>query len=248
MQRFFVPNEWVSGPSVSMSGSVAHQISRVLRARPGDRVTALDGSGWEYVIELNRVSADVVDGRVVERNHGAEEPEVKTLLYQAVLKADRFELVLQKGTELGVSTFVPMSTTYSVPTPPVPERSPKFLRWSKIIQEAAEQCGRARLPVLESPMDFAAACESTEGLSLMPWEGERSCGFSSRFRGLLATTDTNAVNLFIGPEGGFTHKEAALAKSLGIVSVSMGRRILRSETAAVAAISAVMYELGELGC
>ena len=146
----------------------------VLRLQPGERVTLLDNSGWEYTVELTAVSANDVQGQVVGRSVKANEPRTKITLYQSVLKGSRFEWALQKGTELGVSEFVPVIASRCI-LQNLADAEAKFPRWQRVILEAAEQCGRAKFPALLPALMFAAACERAgdgKGLALMPWEEE----------------------------------------------------------------------------
>ena len=115
MHRFFVPPEWINDESVTLSGDVARQLARVLRSRPGDQIVVLDDSGWEYGVILASVTPDQVSGVVTDKTASQGEPNIKITLYQGVLKADKFELVVQKGTELGISVFVPVFCDRSVP-------------------------------------------------------------------------------------------------------------------------------------
>ena len=245
MHRFFVPPEWISDGSVTLSGQVAHQVTRVLRSRPGDRIVVLDGSGWEHLVTLEDVGPKRVRGSVTETLPSEGEPRTRIALYQAMLKADRFELVLQKGTELGVASFVPVTCARSVPQRCGEARGD---RWRRIIAEAAEQSGRGKVPSLEEPVSFFDACDGVAGLGLMPWEQEHGTGLKAALahwkgRG----SDALSVSVFIGPEGGVTDEEAGYARDRGIVPVSLGRRILRAETAGIVAVSAILYELGDLG-
>ena len=137
MHRFFVPPGSIEGDSVTLDGAVAHQLVNVLRARPGDRVAVLDGSGWEHTVTLEQISVREVRGTVTERLLSVGEPEVEITLYQAVLKADRFEFVLQRGTELGVAAFVPVFCDRSVPRDRGGEWPGKRRqRWERIVSEA----------------------------------------------------------------------------------------------------------------
>ena len=234
---------------MSLGSEVSHQLARVLRASPGDRITVLDDSGWEYLVTLRRVSPRHASGEVTERVLSTGEPKVRITLYQAVLKAGSFELVLQKGTELGISVFVPVTSARSVPK--VGESgltTRRYERWNKIVREAAEQSHRGRLPTLAAPLKLSEACEAVEGPAVIPWEEERSTGLAAAMKGWReAGRQSAAFSVFVGPEGGFTAEEVALARAKGIVPVSLGSRTLRAETAAVAAVSAILYELGELG-
>ena len=250
MHRFFVPPESIIQDTVGISGPQARQIALVLRQRPGDTIIVLDDTGAEFHVLLHEVRRDFVEGRVVERRTGTGEPRVKITLYQALLKSDRFEFVLQKGTELGVSSFVPLLTDRVVARDSKEHGSgARADRWRRIVTEAAEQSGRSRRPTISAPATLRIACEGAPQVALMPWEKESS---SSGVRAALARSRVEGwggleVAIFIGPEGGFTAQEAELARSLGVQTLSLGRRILRSETAAIAMIAAVCYELGELG-
>ncbi|MDP6513222.1 MAG: 16S rRNA (uracil(1498)-N(3))-methyltransferase [SAR202 cluster bacterium] len=247
MHRFFVPPESILDGKAILSGDQAHQIARVLRQAPGDGIILLDNTGHEYDVTLTAVSPKLVEGDVTGRRLGLGEPDVKITLYQAMLKSDRFELVLQKCAELGVSTFVPIITERTVVRASEGQRASSRLdRWRRILIEAAEQSRRARIPVVAPPISFEAAVQSQPSLAVMPWEEDRSTNLrdvisESEVEGL----DRSEVSIIIGPEGGFTAEEADLARRHGVQTVSLGRRILRAETAAIAAVAAVIYELGE---
>jgi 16S rRNA (uracil1498-N3)-methyltransferase len=246
--RFFIPPEWLTGNAVAIAGPQAHQIARVLRMRPGDRLVVLDDSGWEFEVHLLAVQPELVRGEVVGRRLAAGEPHTRITLYQGVLKGDHFELVLQKGTELGIVGFVPLVTARTVA---LDRDAPgkKHPRWQSIVQEAAEQSRRGRKPALRPAMPFAQACEEVSRcaeLKLLPWEEESQ----TSMRGVLRAADPAgkeaAVHLFVGPEGGFTRDEVELARGYGLLPVTLGRRILRAETAGLVAAAAILYEWGDL--
>lgn len=249
MHRFFVPPESLRGETAVLQGAQARQVARVLRLRPQDRVLLLDNQGWQYPVELVRVAPERVEGRVLGRAPAPPEPRVAITLYQGALKAARFEWVLQKGTEVGISAFVPVVCTRSVARE-VADASAKASRWRRILQEAAEQAGRGRIPLLHPALPFAEAWDRVQGLALLPWEGEREAGLrgvltEQLFPGLRG--EYPPVSLLVGPEGGFTPEEVDMARRRGAVLVSLGRRILRAETAGVVAAAAVLYHVGELG-
>jgi 16S rRNA (uracil1498-N3)-methyltransferase len=243
MHRFFIPSEWIRQDRVSLTDEPAHQIIHVLRLKPKDHIILLDNSGWEYEVEIDQMSPGLIQGRVIGQGLGATEPSVKVTLYQALLKAEKFEFVLQKGVELGVSAFVPFVSERCVVRKPGEN---KLARWRKIIQEAAEQSGRALLPALHPVVAFREASDSAHDASILLWEEEKSLSLSWILKGppfqALPT-----CNVFIGPEGGFPPPEVACAESRGIVPVSLGHRILRAETAGLAVVVARLYERGELG-
>jgi 16S rRNA (uracil1498-N3)-methyltransferase len=245
--RFFVPPEWLIGGAVAIAGAQAHQIARVLRMRPGDRVVVLDDSGWEFEVQLLAVQHELVRGEVVSRRLASGEPHTRITLYQGMLKSDRFEFVLQKGTELGIVEFVPLVTTRTVA---LDRDAPgkKHPRWQAIVQEAAEQSRRGRKPMLRQAMPFAQACEEVSHcteLKLLPWEEESQTSLRSMLQTAAADT-RGGVHLFVGPEGGFTRDEVEIARGYGLLPVTLGRRILRAETAGLVAAAAILYEWGDL--
>ena len=176
MHRFFVPPECIDGDEAVVTGAAARQLATVLRVAPGDRIALLDDTGAEYLVTLSRVGPKEVVGAVTGRAVDAEAPSAPITLYQALLKADRFEQVLQKCTELGVARFVPVVTERCVPR--VDERwaANRYRRWRRIVTEAAEQSGRRRVPALEAAVGLKEACGAAEGVRLIPWEKRASHG------------------------------------------------------------------------
>jgi len=258
MHRFFVSPDQLEGDRVIIAGPSAHQIRNVLRLGPGDSIFVLDNSGWEREAEIVEVDRGQVVGKVLGRTLATGEPRTKVSLYLGVLKGSHFEFVLQKGTELGIVEFVPLISQRCVISS-LDDVNKKSGRWQRIIQEAAEQSRRGRLPRLEPAMVFSRACERakrTGGLSLMPWEDEEEVNLKLVLgKGERETKKSSfpsfhsrpfSVNLFIGPEGGFTFEEVILAQRYGIVPITLGPRILRAETAGLVAAAAILYELGDL--
>jgi 16S rRNA (uracil1498-N3)-methyltransferase len=243
VRRFFVPPGTVAGREVVLPPELARRLAKVLRLQRGDRVLLADGGGRDYEVELKEVSARAASALVVGERPSPSEPSLALVLYQSLVRPQRFELVLEKGTEIGVCRFVPLlSGRAQVRTEAGSQRAQ---RWRRIVSEAAEQCGRGRVPAVDPPMPFEEAVRSAPGLRLIPFEGERSQGLRSYLRGLTQRPAT--VSLFIGPEGGFAEQEVELARQAGCVPVSLGPRILRSETAGIVAAALVMHELGEMG-
>jgi 16S rRNA (uracil1498-N3)-methyltransferase len=258
MRRFFVSPDQLEGDKVTITGPAVHHIRDVLRLRPGDDIVVLDNSSWEREVEIAEVGREQVVGRVLSRALATGEPRTKVSLFQGVLKGGHFETVLQKGTELGIVEFVPLISQRCV-IAGLDDVNKKMVRWRRIVQEAAEQSRRGRLPNLQPAMIFSQACERAKrmgGLSLMPWEGEERVSLKLVFgkeqkksKGKETPSFPSnpfSINLFIGPEGGFTFEEVALAQRYGIVSITLGRRILRADTAGLVAAAAILYELGDL--
>jgi 16S rRNA (uracil1498-N3)-methyltransferase len=246
MHRFFVAEENLHGKEIVFTGRQAHQIRNVLRIKSGDHVTVLDNTGCEYTVILTKVGRQDVVGEVVSRQQARAEPHTQITLYQSLLARDKFEWVLQKCTEVGVTSFVPIVTERSIVRQPDAITSRKLSRWRDIIAEAAEQSGRGRIPQLDAPVTFVDAVCRLEDFDRCLIGTLGTTG--SSVRDILRTDDAEpaAVALFIGPEGGFTDKEVQLAETNGIKPVSLGSRILRTETAAVVASAVILYELGDL--
>jgi len=243
MHRFFIPKDWFKQDNVTITGEPLHQISYILRLKPTDRIIVLDNSSWEFEVEIERITKEQVKGKVVSRKPGQGEPGIKITLYQALLKSDKFELVLQKGVELGVTAFIPFISERCVTRK---ESASKIERWRKIIQEAAEQSERLILPVLLPPISFDEASRSVKQPALLLWEEEKCVSLKQTLQNP-PFKDAAELSLFVGPEGGFPESEKELAEQNGIAIASLGHRILRAETAGLAAISAILYEKGEMG-
>jgi 16S rRNA (uracil1498-N3)-methyltransferase len=246
MHRFFVPAAWLEEVDVTITGPLVHRLRNVLRLRSGAHVILLDNSGWEHEMEIGNVTSQRVEGRVVHKSLATAEPRTKITLYQALLKLDKFEWVLQKSTELGVVGFVPMITERCIIGSLEDISKTKTERWWRIVMEAAEQSGRGRLPTLRPAVMFPHACEDAArgGLTLIPWEEEKERSLRSILRA--AERPPFSINLFIGPEGGFAPAELAQAQRYGAIPITLGPRILRAETAGLVAAAAILHELGDL--
>ncbi len=247
MHRFFIPPEALSPDRVLLTGTVVHQLCHVLRLRPGDHIMVLDDSGWEHEVELTEISRERAEGAVLRRRLVETEPQVKLSLYQALLKGERFEWSLQKGTELGIVEFVPTLAARCI-VQHLDMSGHRLERWGRIIQEAAEQAHRGRLPRLQPALLLTEACKRMvrAGPALMLYEGTTAGGLRDALRELEAERPLFNVSLLVGPEGGFTEQEATLAERYGVRLVSLGPRILRAETAGLVAAAAILYHLGEL--
>lgn len=249
--RFFVPAATLQGKVALIDDpTLAHQMAHVLRLRPEMEITLLDNSGWEHIVRLERVERKSVSGAVIGRQLATGEPGLKLTLYASVLRGERFEWILQKGTELGVSVFVPVVCERSIVDDAAEIGASKLDRWERIIREAAEQSRRARLPKLQPAQLFAPACghAARRARALLLWEGSGAVSLRQALRQKSADSSGSplSIALFSGPEGGFTESELATAIMYNIDLVSLGPRILRAETAPIAAASVVFYEHGDL--
>jgi len=246
MHRFFVAEDSVRDGKVVFRGEVAHQISRVLRLSPGDRLCAVLVDGREFIVEIGVTTPDTIIARIVGTVERWTEPPVRVTLLQGLPKGDKIEYIVQKCTELGVERLILTVCARSVPKWEERKVKDKILRLTRIACEAAEQSGRLRVPSIIGLFSFEEAVSrlATGELMLMPWEEYRGKGIKDVLR---AARSAKEVSVIIGPEGGFDPNEVRTAMDAGATPVRLGPRILRTETAAVVAVSMVMYELGDLG-
>lgn len=242
LHRFFVSPTQVSEGRVRFSRDQAHQILRVLRLRRGDALAVFDGSGAEHEAELISVGPGEASARLTAIRDAVPESPLRLILLQGLPKTEKMEMIVQKSTELGIHRIVPLVCERSVS-----RGSGRLPRWRMIGREAAEQCGRTTLPIIDPPVSFAAffAGEGGVGLhGLILWEDEAETGVRDALK---LMRPGEHLCLLVGPEGGLTADEVNGAGHAGLVTASLGRRTLRTETAALVALSIIQYELGDLG-
>ncbi|MBI4345639.1 MAG: 16S rRNA (uracil(1498)-N(3))-methyltransferase [Elusimicrobia bacterium] len=241
------------GAKFRLTGSDAFHIAKVLRHRAGDSVELFDGHGGHFSATLSQVAADAVEGVIVEERPAPPAAKVRLHLYPGLLKATAWEWVLEKGTELGAVSFTPVVTPRTVVMLERERVEAKRDRWLKLVQAAAKQCGRGDLPEVKPPLRFPEAIrEATErGLTLFAAENMKGAASRESIGDGLARARAAAkgpvdVNLFVGPEGGFSVEEVELAEAREAILFGLGANTLRAETAVLAASTAVLYELGVL--
>lgn len=231
-------HRFVVGSDLALSATQARQIASVLRLAPGEMVV-LVADGQELDYRLDRVSPSAVTGTVVAQRAAPAEPRVRLVLALPLLRGEHSELVLESATQLGVARFVPYTSSRSVATELSAERR---RRWERIAREAVETSARARLPEIGPVMRWPALFQDLEGDLLVAWEEERTLQL-----GDAVPRGSDAVSLVIGPEGGLTQEEVAFAERSGARIVSLGRRPLRAETAAISAVAQLMAALDRDG-
>lgn len=245
MTRFFISSDQIKGDAVFLRGEDRHHLLNVLRQGPGAEITVLNGKGEEYLVGITEVTAEQVNGKILKKVERQTEPRLKITLVQSLPKADKFEWILQKNTELGVSRFQPVFTERSNIKLAPETRQRKLERWNKIIREAAEQSGRQRIPVLEPIRNWdEVISDFKDCLVLIPWENETIQSLKKVLE--YEQEIPKQVRVLIGPEGGFSLKEVEEAKERGAVPVTLGPRILRTETAGLVVASALLYHFGDL--
>ena len=239
MPRFFT--EAPAGDIAAVTGADGVHIRRALRMREGERLTLCDGQGTDYLCRITGFDGDTVLLRVEERIKNRTEPSVRVTLYMGLPKADKLEWVIQKAVELGAAAVVPVLTARSIVKFDPRDAQKKRERWQKIAAEAAGQTGRGIIPAVEAPLRFADACARFSSERVLTfYEG----GGEPLDR--LLTGEEPALSLFVGPEGGIAPEELAAMQAAGAEVATLGPRILRCETAPVAALAVVMSLTGNM--
>lgn len=226
---------------ITDKGDIRHML-KVMRLKEGDRVDVSDSCQWEYETEILSADDEEVVLTIVDKQKFSREPELAVTLFQGVPKAGKMETIVQKCVELGVHSIVPVFTDRSV----VVEKgnfSKKLTRWQKVADEAVKQCRRGRIPQIEHQLRFSDMTEklSEFDLVLFPYENEADYSIKDCLRSLSEKPRTIAV--VIGPEGGFSSSEAQKMAELSAAQVTLGKTVLRTETAGMAALAMIMYEL-----
>ncbi|WP_010247846.1 16S rRNA (uracil(1498)-N(3))-methyltransferase [Acetivibrio cellulolyticus] len=247
MPRFFINSKDVFDDNINITGEDYNHIKKVLRLKCEEIVTLSDGIGNEYVAEIKDFGDGFVHTKVIESYKNTTEPPIKVTLYQGLPKSDKMDFIIQKSVELGISRIVPVLTERTVVRlDSEKDAAKKCERWNRISQEAAKQCNRGIIPKIEVPISFKEAIKKVHDvpLSLIPYEKESK---NSLKQILKSVGDISEVSVFIGPEGGFTEQEIEEAVNCGLSSVTLGPRILRTETAGITVLTILMYELGDVG-
>lgn len=246
MARFFVAKKNLRGNLGSIGGQELEHMRKVLRLRPGDLVTLFDDGGWEHEGVIRSYSDDHGEVEIFSSSRPERESPLEITLAQALGKGEKMDLVVEKATELGVRKIAPFLSCHTVPRLDGEKIERRGARWKKIALSAAKQSGRTRIPEILAVTDFAdLICQPwTCGLKLFFWEREARQGLMQVREG---KCPLNSLLLVIGPEGGFSPEEASAAIRNGFQVVRLGRRILRTETAAVAAISIAQFLWGDMG-
>lgn len=242
MPRFFVESSQVAGDAITIAGDDARHLIQVLRARTGQAVEVSDGQHI-YQTRIRAIENSTVNLDIIETHETKAEPRLFVTLYQAIAKGERMDWAIQKAVELGAGRIVPVLTRYTVVQLDAQKAQKRAERYRRIAAEAAKQCRRDMVPEVTAPIPFAEAIANADApLKLIAWEAEgRGLSCMLRFMGVPASVD-----ICIGPEGSFSEEEIDSARTAGWRSVSLGPRILRTETAGAALLSALMYWAGEM--
>ena len=247
MDRFFTPknNMNLEQNTCIIEGEDVKHISKVLRCKENDKLEVCDMDNNEYICAIKEINKDNIILDIIEKVNIKRESNLKVKLYQGMPKGTKMELILQKLTEIGVDEIILVQAKRSVTKIDNKKEDKKIERWERIIYEAAKQSKRGKMPKLTGVLSFNEALEDMKNndLNICPYENERTVSIKEAIRGL----NINSVGIFVGPEGGFEEEEIEKIQNIDGKVVSLGPRILRTETASVVASSIVLYELSDLG-
>jgi 16S rRNA (uracil1498-N3)-methyltransferase len=245
MARFYVPDPRIEDGRLRVTGEEVGHIRKVLRLRVGDRLSVFDGHSKEYQGSIVEEGSSFVLIQIEKTLSPQRESSLEIDLAQSLLKGEKMDYVIQKATELGAREIVPFLSSRSVPIPDKSGRSKRHRRWGRIAVEASKQCGREVVPRVLALQDYSEMIRSASpaGLRVILWERE-----GKRLKEILKTLEGKRAIFFVaGPEGGFSSEEVQLAEENGFIPVTLGRRILRAETASLCLLSILQYELGDIG-
>lgn len=240
MSRFYVPPECITGGKIVIRGGELHHARDVMRHAAGDAIVIFDGTGKEYhgvIQESGKEQMTVTIKKTVEKKSGG----CRLILIQALPKSDRMDLIVEKATELGVERVIPVTTERTVVRLNTKKENLKVERWRKIALIAAKQCGRTTIPEVLPITGFEESLKALNDseIKIIPCLYENT----KTLKEVLRETKGRSAAVFIGPEGDFTEKEIDDAKAAGVIPVCLGPEVLRSETAAICALSILNYEL-----
>jgi 16S rRNA (uracil1498-N3)-methyltransferase len=243
LRRFFIDQPLLD--EMSIQGQDAHHINRVLRLTIGDKIVVVSPDGSAGIAQISNIALDKVFLTLLETVIEDKEAPVNVYLAQGLPKSDKMDFIVQKAVELGVRGIYPMAAEHSIVQYDDGKKNKRQERWQKIAVEAAKQCGRTVVPIVEPIASLAAILANIDSdtIVVMLYEGQAAQGLKQA----LAEHQGKSYLLLVGPEGGFSAKEVALCQSHGACIVTLGPRILRTETAALTGVAIVMYEYGDLG-
>ena len=244
MRRFFIKQSKITSTKIFITGSDAAHIKKVLRMEPGDRIWLFDGRGFEYEAMIENLLVGSIEVSITKRFLSASESPVQIIVAQALLKDKKMDILARQLTEIGITKLIPFTAIRSVSRPDKKRLSARRKRWKKIAIEALKQCGRGHVTEIGETITFNDAIKIDDGcdLKIVFWENE-----SKPISDAIQHRHYRKILAVLGPEGGFSEKEIEDARVCGFVTASLGPRILRAETAAIAACTILQYLFGDMG-
>lgn len=244
MQRYFLPANAFTGSHIRLTGDEVHHLKNVMRNKPGDRIIVCNEDGYDYVCEIQEMNHYQIDCKLVEKSRSQGEPKTRITIAQSLVKGDKFEWIVQKGTEIGAGSFQPFRSVRSVVKINAQKETKKRERWQRIAKEAAEQSHRGKIPKVEPVLSWTALLDEIEKFSLALIAYEKG---GIPLNQVMTESHAEEILLLIGPEGGFTEEEINEAHTRGAIPITLGPRILRTETAPLVALSCMLFSRHELG-
>lgn len=243
MRRFFVKRDRINKDKAILEESEARHVGKVLRLGVGDNLYLLDERGWEYKAVITSKNSKTVEVEMLEKTPPQKESSLTIILGQALPKAQKMDYVVQKATELGVSAIIPFFSARSVPLLDDERSRKKLDRWQRVALEATKQCARVVVPQIKTAVSLEDILGKWDdnSLKIMLWEDEKNTTLKDVLR---KNKSFQKVIALVGPEGGFTPDEVSMAKHAGFKTVSLGKYILRTETAGPCLLGILHYELG----
>ena len=243
MHHFFVTPQQISGDKIRIEGGVVNHMKNVLRMKLHEKAEISDGESRTYLCEVEAYEEDVAILHILEEMEVDTEPASKLYLFQGLPKSDKMELIVQKAVELGVYQVIPVAMKRSVVRLDDKKAAKKADRWNSIAESAAKQAGRSRIPEVTMPLSYNEALKMAEELDVTLLPYELAGGMEVTREVIRQIKSGQSVGIFIGPEGGFEPEEVDAAVSMGAKVITLGRRILRTETAGLATLAVLMFEL-----
>jgi len=245
LPNFFIKNSQIKDDRIEVTGDLLKHLLGSLRIKIGERIVFVDEDKNRYLVAVTHAGKDSITGNIIDKTVLIRKHGVSINLVQAIPKGPKFDYIIQKSTELGVSAITPVISERCVVRPEKEQAQAKLLRWRRIALEAAQQSNRRDVPEIKTPVTFTEFLTSygKVDLKILLWEGEKEHGIKDILKN---TKDVKSVAVVIGPEGGFSENEVKIAVEKGFTSVSLGESILRTETAPIVILSIILYELGLL--
>lgn len=243
MHHFFVTPQQISGDKIRIEGGDVNHMKNVLRMKLHEKAEISDGESRTYLCEVEAYEEDVAVLHILEEMEADTEPASKLYLFQGLPKSDKMELIVQKAVELGVYQVIPVAMKRSVVRLDDKKAAKKADRWNSIAESAAKQAGRSRIPEVTMPLSYNEALKMAEELDVTLLPYELAGGMEVTREVIRQIKSGQSVGIFIGPEGGFEPEEVDAAVSMGAKVITLGRRILRTETAGLATLAILMFEL-----
>ena len=241
MPRFFVSPDSVRENEIEITGIDVNHIKNVLRMQPGESVEVCDGQGTHYACVIKSLERESVTLDIEISSPSSTELKQRLYLFQGLPKSDKMELIIQKAVELGVYEIIPTVTSRCIVKLDAKKEDKKIARWQQISEAAAKQSGRGIIPKIKAPMTLKEALEYARAIDTVLVPYEKAEGIESTRDILSEAKDKGSVAVFIGPEGGFDEKEIELAGEMGAKAITLGKRILRTETAGLCVLSVLMF-------